>query len=238
MNDLHIRGFLSADLAEQQQRARAEFAHDFRHCEQASERAVALIAGLRTEGMGIAGLWATGYWVKCVRACQAGIMLAERGMMADAQTQLRGAVESLFHAVALVNDPELWVRLVEHDAVERAKQVKGMLAIPTIMQHVSAEDRAQLEAMLAGHGEKPRPFSVYEAAQAARLLALYETMYRGLSRGAAHSTLSALEHELIYEADGSITPDFGPAYDQLPVTLAMIAECLSTGVQALAGRLG
>lgn len=225
-------------MAEQQQLARAHYAADFQHCDAASERAVALICGTDTSGMGIATLFATCYWVKCVRGCQGGVLLAERGMMADAQTQLRSAVESLFHAVALVNEPDLLERLVEHDTVERLKQARGMLAASAVMQHVSAARREQLQALKAGDGEKPRAFSAYEAAQAAGLVALYETMYRGFSRGATHSTLSALDHELFMEPDGSITLNFGPCYDALPWTLEMIAECLRIGVHKLSGRLG
>lgn len=47
-------------------------------------------------------------------------------MIADAQATLRGAVETLFHAVALVRKPDLLERLREHDDAEKRKQVEKM----------------------------------------------------------------------------------------------------------------
>ncbi|MFM0610204.1 DUF5677 domain-containing protein [Paraburkholderia sediminicola] len=237
MEDFHIKGFLSPALNEQQQLAREKYAFEFHECDQWSDRAVALLAELGTSGEGVAKLFAGCYWMRCVRACQGGILLAERGMMPDALTLLRSAVESLFHAVALVNNPNLWERLAEHDMAERAKQAKGVLAIETIMRHVSPGDREKLEALKARGAEKLRPFHAYDAAQAAGLLELYETMFRGFSRDAAHSTLSALDHEFEAKPDGSITPSFGPCYEHLTWTLEMIAQCLKIGVERLTGRV-
>lgn len=237
MDDLQTKGFLSPAIAEQRQYARQQYAPDFERCENASERAVALISATRIGGMLVPTLFASCYWVKCVRACQAGILLAEHGMMPDAQTQLRTAVESLFYAVALVNQPDLLDRLEEHDVIERMKQAGGMLRVATIMQHVADDTRAQLEALEAGDGVKRRVFSAYDAAEAAGMLELYQTLYRGFSRGAAHSTIKALEHELFAEPDGSLLLNFGPCYDALPETLDMIGVCLRAGVDALTGRL-
>lgn len=237
MEDFHIKGFLSSALNAQQQLAREKYADAFRKCDQWSDQAVSLLAEVGTSEEGIAKLFAVGYWMRCVRACQGGILLAERGMMPDALTLLRSAVESLFHAVALVNNPNLWERLVEHDTAECAKQAKGVMAIETIMRHVLPSDRQQLEELKARGAEKLRPFHAYEAAQAAGLLELYETMFRGFSRDAAHSTLSALDHEFEVEADGSITPSFGPCYEHLTWTLEMIAQCLKIGVEKLTGHL-
>lgn len=61
------------------------------------------------------------FWSKCVRGCQAAFILAERGMVADAQASLRGAVETLFHAVALVRKPELLDRFCISMMTQRRK---------------------------------------------------------------------------------------------------------------------
>ncbi|CAG9184033.1 DUF5677 domain-containing protein [Cupriavidus pampae] len=235
MDDLQIKGFLSPAMAEQRALARQKFAEDFRRCEHESERAMARLCATEVAGMSAPTLFATAYWVKCLRACQGAILQAEFGMLPEAQTLVRGAVESLFYAVALVRRPELVLRLEDHDAIERRKQAGGMLKVPTIMQHVGDATRAQLEALASDRAT--RDFPTYEAAEAAGLLELYQTLYRGFSRGAAHSTLKALDHELIREADGSLTLNFGPSYDALPDTLEMIGVCLRAGIDALDGQL-
>lgn len=233
MSDIQQRGFLSSELDEQKRLARSQFAAQFQACELWSERAVGMLNQLSLDGKAAAFLFAAGFWIRCVRSCQGGILLAEMGMVPDALTLARSAVESLFHAVALVRKPVLVQRLIEQDQLEQGKQANGMLAIPTITAHLTPEVRQEIQTMIDSRPEKLRSFGAYEAANAADLVELYETMYRGFSRSGAHSTLYALNHEFAEEADGSITPNFGPCYDDVPWVLEMLGECLKIGLSRL-----
>ncbi|MBA9846787.1 DUF5677 domain-containing protein [Ralstonia pickettii] len=237
MSEIQQRGFLSSELDEQKRLARSHFAAQFQTCESWSERAVGMLNQLRLDGKAAAFLFAAGFWIRCVRSCQGGILLAEMGMVPDALTLARSAVESLFHAVALVKKPELLPRLVEQDQLEQVKQANGMLAIPTITAHLTPEGRQEIQAMIDAKPEKLRSFGAYDAAREAGLLELYETMYRGFSRSGAHSTLFALNHEFVEEADGSITPNFGPCYDEVPWVLEMLGECMKIGLSQLSVEL-
>lgn len=233
MSDIQQKGFLSSELDEQKRLAREQFAAQFHACEMWSERAVDMLNQMNLNGKTAAFLFAAGFWIRCVRSCQGGILLAEMGMAPDALTLARSAVESLFHAVALVNEPGLVPRLFEQDQLEQVKQAKGMLAIPTITRHLTPEGRQEIQAMIDAKPEKLRSFGAYDAAREAGMLELYETMYRGFSRSGAHSTLAALNHEFVEEADGSITPNFGPCYDEVQWVLEMLGECLKIGLSRL-----
>ncbi|MBN3729395.1 DUF5677 domain-containing protein [Burkholderia sp. Tr-20390] len=235
MDDFSTKGFLSSTLASQQARARERFKADFDACEAWSDRALASLNAMTAGFKHPSVLFAVACWMRCIRACQAGILLAERGMMPDALTQARSAVESLFYAVALVENPELLERFVEHDMFERIKQARGVLSVPSIMLHVTPEDRARIEALTLKAAEKPRDWPAYEAARHANLLELYQTLFRGFSLGAAHCTLTALDHELNPSSLGDL--DFGPSYMQLTETLDMLGVCLRTGVERFAGKL-
>lgn len=237
MSDIQQRGFLSPELDEQKRLARSQFEAQFNSCESWSEKAVGMLNQLRLDGRAPAYLFAAGFWIRCVRSCQGGILLAEMGMVPDALTLARSAVESLFHAVALVRKTELVTRLVEQDQLERVKQANGMLAIPTITAHLTPEGRQEIQAIIDAKPAKLRSFGVYDAAKEAGMLELYETMYRGFSRSGAHSTLAALNHEFVGEEDGSITPNFGPCYDEVPWVLEMLGECMRIGLSQLSVEL-
>ncbi|WP_404935462.1 DUF5677 domain-containing protein [Paraburkholderia sp. BL27I4N3] len=50
-------------------------------------------------------MFAVGFWMKCVTACQGAILLTERGLIPDSMTLTRTAVEALFHAASLLVSP-------------------------------------------------------------------------------------------------------------------------------------
>lgn len=237
MTDLEQWGFLSSEMEGQRQIARAAYGAQFQACEAWSEKAIELLHAMNLNGKTAAVLFAAGFWIRCVRACQGGVLLAEMGMVPDALTLARSAVESLFHAVALVKNPDVLFRLAEQDQSEQVKQARGMLAVPTIMGQLTPERRKELEALIEASPKKPQAFGARDAAKEAGLLELYETMYRGFSRTAAHSTLASLDHEFVQEPDGSITPNYGPCFDQVPWVLEMLGECLKIGISKLNAAL-
>ena len=171
------------------------------------------------------------FWSKCVRGCQAAFILAERGMVADAQASLRGAVETLFHAVALVRKPELLDRLHKHDDAEKKKQVEQMFKQKDINAALTDENKARLQPLLELPGKST--FSVWEAADAAGMGHLYETVYRTLSQIAAHSTLTSLNHELLAAEVGRPKLRFGPTEENLEWTIDLISDCLAAGIHVM-----
>lgn len=226
-----MHNFLSAEAEEFRAGARVRFG---RACEQFSKHSTIAsepLAALYFEGRLPAESVAIAFWSKCVRACQAAFLLAERGMVADAQATLRGAIETLFRAVALVQKPDLLDRLREHDDKEKKKQVDQMLKHDDIRTALSEGDRALLKPLSELEGKSS--FSVWDAADAAKMTHLYEMVYRTLSQNAAHSTLTSLNHELLSREEGGPKLRFGPTEDGLEWTIDLISECLSAGLHVM-----
>lgn len=226
-----VHNFVSADIETFRIDVRVRFAAACkRFCNQ-SATAAEQLPFLTFEGRTPSECVAFAFWSKCVRGCQAAFLLAERGMVADAQSSLRGAIETLFHAVALVRRPELLERLRGHDATEKKKQVDRLFKHEDVAHALSEEDKARIRPILELPGKST--FSVWDAANAAEMSHLYETVYRTLSQIAAHSTLTSLNHELNTEAGKGSKLRFGPVDDQLEWTIDLISECLAAGIYVM-----
>lgn len=226
-----MHDFLSSKHEEFRSLTRTQYAVSCQRFLQLSSTAAEQLAHLKFSGRGGSQCTAIAFWSKCVRACQAAFLLAERGMVADAQATLRGAVETLFHAIALVRKPEILARLREHDDAEKRKQVDQMLTHKGIRAALTDVDRERLEPLSSL--PKGNPFTVLDAASAAKMTHLYEMIYRTLSQTAAHSTLTSLNHELLSKDEGGPALRFGPTNDQLEWTIGLISECLSAGIDVM-----
>ncbi|WP_157649214.1 DUF5677 domain-containing protein [Burkholderia ubonensis] len=226
-----MHDFISSSNEEFRARTRIQFAVACQRCLQLSAAAAEQLSHLNFGGRSAAESVAIAFWSKCVRACQASFLLAERGMVADAQATLRGAVETLFHSVALVRKPEILARLREHDDAEKRKQVDQMLQNKDIRAALTDAEKVRLQPLSAL--PKGNPFTVLDAASAAKMTHLYEMVYRTLSQNAAHSTLTSLNHELLSKAEGAPRLRFGPTDEHLEWTVNLISECLSAGIHVM-----
>ena len=122
-------GFLSPEVdgyrAEQRERHRAAF--------DATEALMRRTIDVATAPSSVgstatpAYLLGVGFWLRSFEACQATILLTERGLQTSAFAMLRTAFECLFYASALWRNPNLFPRLQANHDGERIKQAKGML---------------------------------------------------------------------------------------------------------------
>ncbi|KER73657.1 hypothetical protein HR51_00785 [Burkholderia cepacia] len=236
IDNVETRGFLSVEIESHRTEARRCHEREFADCDAWSDAAMSQLASLGPIGGSPAKLFAVGFWMKCVRACQGAILLAERGLIPDSMTLTRTAVEALFHAAALAVKPALVEKMVAEDRKQKRKQAQEMTKEATIDASLSDHDRKALRALLEEEEEEEAgaALSAYEAAEAADLLALYQTMYRGLSLGAAHSTLTALDHEFSQGPQGQVELDFGPSTGNLEFALGMVSSCLRIGIEKMA----
>lgn len=223
-----MHNFLSADIENFRLQVWTQYSEACSHCVEKANFAATGFKNLVFNDHPPSERIAVVMWSKCVRACQAAFLLAERGMIPDAQGTLRGAVETLFHAIALVRKPEVLAKMFAHDDIEKGKQVRRMLAHTEISSVLSSDDRQRLESIVKE--KKGSAFSVYDAAMASELGHLYETIYRTLSQHAAHSTLSSLNHEL---EDGGKILVMGPTTAEIEWTIKLITECLDAGIYVM-----
>ncbi|HCE6723031.1 TPA: hypothetical protein NHP07_000267 [Pseudomonas aeruginosa] len=223
------RGFLSSEAEVFRSSIRESLSLDFDSVEQESERATRSLVGVRPQVLSIVTISAILFWYRSVRACQAAILLCERGMAQEGQVLIRTGLESLFYAVALRKDEEVFDRLESNVNKEKLKQIAGMLRNSEgNLTQVQIDDLREFESLM----EKPgKNISVFEAAKMADMEFLYETAYRGFSLTAAHGTFSSLDW-LLVERDSGLTFAMGPTDQHVSWTLGIAKICLTQGVQA------
>ena len=102
---------LSADIEIFRSAQRDKYQQPFMESEVASDAAYRLVmtAGADTDQPHMVA--SLTFIQRTVRSCQAAIILCERGLVVDAQTLTRSAVEALFFGVALINDPSVFARI-------------------------------------------------------------------------------------------------------------------------------
>jgi len=125
-------------------------------------------------------------WIRSIEASQGAIHLADLGMPGTANSSLRTAFECLFYACALWRKPALNTRLFQDYVGELQKMASKVLPI-SAEHNLDPETVDRMNAIVAEPKSKGE-LSAHDAAEAADLLGLYQTAYRGLSSHGAHAT--------------------------------------------------
>jgi hypothetical protein len=175
--------------------------------------------------------------MRCLSACQAAVLLIERGMPADAQTLVRSATEFLFFAVALLKDPTVADGLKGKDQADKIKQAREMLKDCVLGVDLNAQQVIDLQSIVAGAQPNLLSISAYDAAQIANLKPLYQTFYRGLSLSAAHGTITSANHLFVDGQTGGVTMEFGPASKDIRWSLSLVTKLLEIGLASFSGIL-
>lgn len=165
-------------------------------------------------------------WLRSIEASQGAAHLADLGMPGTASSALRTAFECLFYACALWRKPELEARLLEGNIAELQKMASKVKAkLPEVL--IDHETVEMMDRILALREAKAQ-LSAFDAAEAADLLHLYETAYRGLSNSGAHGTWGStglLRSRM--SAEGTLK--VGPDYTQTRLIWGGARRCLSVG---------
>lgn len=231
IDTVETRGFLSIEIDGFREFYRTEHAKVFDDCETKSDAATARffsaaipeILGGEKLHLGLA----LGLWNRCLSACQAALLLAERGMIPEAQTIVRSAYEFLFFAAAAAKHPDVLDSLMHGDTYARSEQAKSMLKEGLRTSQLTQEQILVLSDFVA-KGVGKRQLSVFEAADMVGLSYLYATVYKGLSLVGAHATAASTNSAFQNDEHG-ITPVFGPSDEGLPFCVGLIAKCLDVG---------
>lgn len=167
-------------------------------------------------------------WIRSVSACQAAILLAERGLVIESAAILRTGFEQLFYAQALLKDPRVLERLRDQDARERQNAARLDLEDADVNAIIGTSQRQALKDLIAQKSGS-KSINVYEAAKIAGLAGVFQTTYRQLSSVATHSTytsIGATFGESIF--DLRLVQDT----DDLPIVLGLVRDCLRLGSTA------
>jgi hypothetical protein len=104
MASIEVDGFLSPDIDGISTSIRSRFADIVSECEEVSRRTMQVFGqDIGTPMLSV--VTAASLWTRCIRSCQAAVLLAERGMGVDALAILQIAYENLFYCAALLKRP-------------------------------------------------------------------------------------------------------------------------------------
>ncbi|CAI8803818.1 Arabinose_bd domain-containing protein [Pseudomonas sp. IT-P74] len=224
VDDLNEKGFLSPTIEVVRVKLKSTYQKFFEEAEAASGVAQTLVMGAGADRNAPHMMASLVFFHKTVRSCQAAILLCERGLVVDAQTLGRSAVEALFHAAALINDPTVFSRMGRAGDIEDRKQAEAM--IRTLAElGLTAKNVQDLNEVISRAEGDSAGFSTFDAARIAGLIPLYETMYRGLSSVASHATFRSMDSSLMIR-DGEPVLVTGPSEYHLEFTLGILKTCL------------
>ena len=165
-------------------------------------------------------------FIRAHQSFQAAVILAERGMIGDARTLLRGAVEGAIASNALAADPKFVEQLIAAHRKHQLTIARVMLETPDYRATCSSEDVAKMEATvvsieaLRGQPDKePKNINWADVAEK-HCKDLYHTLYRLLSADGVHTTVYALDRHIEVDATTRITslktgPDIAGLVDTL-----------------------
>ncbi|SDY29761.1 DUF5677 domain-containing protein [Pseudomonas sp. NFIX28] len=229
-NSFASKGFLSSDIDAFKSSIKKQYSEEFDKASALSERAHQQLLSLPMEEQTACILAAIVFTERTIRGCQGAILLCESGLIQEAQVLVRTATETLFAASALVTDDRVYDRMARASDHEDLVQARGMMKSPC--SDFTDDHLAALQEVVGRAEENAAKYPIYEAAQAAGLLPMYETFYRGLSALASHATFRSLDRS--FEGDGeSFTFIMGPSDKQLAFTLGTVCSCLSEAINCL-----
>ena len=177
-------------------------------------------------------LYVATLYARAVTLFQGAVLMAERGMAAEARTLVRGCAETAIALGCARLDRSFLEKLDEDFDKHRIALANDLLRLPEDDRHVSAEQRADLRAMIAEVSSEytpPHPVRIKwaDAAVTASMMDLYLTVYRQTSADAAHAGLKALERHVATNASGDIAglrffPDVEGAGETLSAAIASL----------------
>ncbi|MGV6394546.1 DUF5677 domain-containing protein [Pseudomonas caspiana] len=228
---LNERGFLSPAIEFVQAQYRREYSQAFSEVEELSDIAQTLMmaAGIRRNEIHM--LTSLVFLQRAIRNCQAAIILCERGLVVEAQTLTRTALEVTFYAAALIKDASVYLKIEREGNIAERKQANGIIQSGSSVGLTEDHLDALQPVIQRGEGNGAG-FTAYEAARVAGLLPFYETIYRGFSGTASHATLRSLDSSFVETEDG-LSLVSGPTTYHLEFTLGILKTCLALPMQLL-----
>lgn len=163
---------------------------------------------------------------------QAAMILAEHGIISDARSVVRGAVENAIAIHALAKDPDFAGRLSSASKYDELQMARMLLETPEYRAEINSEIE-QLEARVAEltalKKAKPDEYKRVNWAAVANKYGcqdLYGTLYRLMSADGTHVTVNAIARCFEINHAGEVTMmKVGPDTDGL--VISMNAACVA-----------
>lgn len=226
-------GFLSSELAPWAAETREQHKKWFGFAEEVNKLGMKVRHALQPASDSEQQLIGTLLFTRALQSFQAVILLAERGMIADARLLARSCAETTILLGGLATSSGFSAKLIESHYKHKLAIAQSLLADQEARLDLTLSQIANLESVVhAINTEYPnkvlREIKYEQVARDAGLLSIYNTIYRGLSGDAAHPTLDALNRHLKSDDAGNIEATvFRPERVELDDTLmAGVFGCL------------
>lgn len=235
-------GFLSPGLLSSVANIRADFAPWFDAATAFNTLGMRVLPDVKADKSGSQQLVAAALYGRVLTSFQAAFLLAERGLLADARTVVRGAAETVIVLAAVVKDEAVCDLLIDRHFWHHRKLRQAWLNDPQAVAQMTTQEVDAAKAVIADvDAEHPKaktlkndPVAIAALAQQAGFTALYNAVYRSASGDAAHTSIDALNRHVHADDQANITGlKFGPDVSDLPATLSDAISVLSHALHAV-----
>jgi Family of unknown function (DUF5677) len=194
------KGFLSGGL--RKWTTRRNYQEWFRFINRLNRAAMKVLAVVDPDPKKNQELCAALLYRRALQTLQGSILLAERGMIADALTLVRSCAETAIALGCFAADTEFADRLIEDDANHRLTYANVILGDSYLRQSLSPEEVSNLQKVVSDLQKKyaasrPKSINWADAAKVAQMPVIYNMIYRIISGGASHVSLNALDRHVV-----------------------------------------
>lgn len=198
------RGFFSANIEIWTDLKRRRLKNWFRFIEGLNRAAMRLLATVEPDPQNKQQLCAVLLYRRALQTFQGSILLAERGMIADALTLVRSCAETAISIGCFATDDKFADRLIEDDAKHRLTYANVILEDKYLSESLSSEEVSNLQNVVSAINKKysngrPKSINWADAAKDAQMGVLYNMIYRWTSGDATHVTINAFARHVTAE---------------------------------------
>jgi uncharacterized protein DUF5677 len=248
MMKLGNRGFLSARLGKWTASRRQRLKKWFGFIDQMNRAAGKMLAAVEPDPKKNQELCAALLYRRALQTFQGSILLAERGMIADALTLVRSCAETAVAMGCFATDAKFIDSLIEDDASHRLTYANAILGDEYLREPLTPQEISNLQKVVSAitskyPNKRPRSINWADAAIQGRMPVLYDMIYRTTSGGATHVTLNALDRHVVAGKAKQRLPypsvTQSKAFHSQPLTLTFrpetrdLAQCLSGATSAI-----
>jgi hypothetical protein len=239
------RGFLSGRLCKWTASTRRDNKKWFSFIKRLNRAAMKVLAAVEPDPKKNQELSAALLYRRALQSFQGSILLAERGMIAEALTLVRSCAETAIALGCVAADKKFIDELFEGDGNHRLTYANVILGDKYLREPLDTEQVGHLKEKVSevktkyaeSPNSRPEKINWADAAKDAGMTVLYDTVYRTASGSASHVSLIALDRHVIPDADGGIGKlTFQPETRDLVLSLTGATSAILHAMDAL-GRI-
>lgn len=241
----HECGFLSPDIEGWTASLRQEHSVWFDLVERINQMATSALWAMRVNTADRKQLFGSILYGRTIQTAQAAILIAQRGMPADARGLARNATESVIAlaAVAHKDGETFFAELASGHYKGRLSLMNSLIANRESREVLGddAEERfAEVRAAAMAEVGEPRDIKWANIAARVGMDGIYDTIYRSFSNDGAHVSLDSMIRYIVTkdDNDGIECLSFEPRSDDIESLLSALCSVMLSAMDIVAGISG